>query len=205
MAGLTQLRNPATVGAMKPEPYKLRVKAGRYVRLVPPEDGVNPTRNEVVDACEAGGAMRLMGGREVKRGDIIVRRRGDDIQSAVVMTADDFHRQYIEAPERPAASSTLKHIICGASATEHAAAKTLFRLEPLLREPRCVERAWVDVQVGLTVLVNRARELQKLQGASKETSEATARMREALGWLRERPTISPIPVDEVAAAAKGKL
>lgn len=54
------------------------------------------------------------------------------------------------------------------------------------KDTRSVEEAWLDVEAGVQLLVARAMKLQTARGASRESSLATTKLREALMWLAQR-------------------
>lgn len=167
------------------------VKTGKYLNKTVP--------GPAVDASQANCDIKLLGGKQIRRGDVIVRRPGDDIQNALVMTVDDFMRQYVEVAPIPQCVAEPGR--WDASKGEAVTVSTTLVLGSYDRsDTRSIEKAWLEVEAATGLLVKRSLQLQTLNGASRESAQASLRLREAAFWLSQRKQIVPTTVAEIKAA-----
>lgn len=109
----------------------------------------------------------LLDGKPVKVGDVVCE---DEMGIKTVWSRSSFEADF--DPENPD--------------------RTVVHLEELRQYgDRAVEKAWVDVDIVLSVALERGLRLQAIRGARKETAECVKKLREALMWLRARP--GPLP------------
>lgn len=169
--------------------------------------------DEVVMAMVSELKMKLINGDPVNPGDFVIQ---DSRGERTAMRPADFWKKHTKAkdvvklnegpkpPTKIGASSALKNVVTGVSATEHAAivshALVLGTFDR--HDARSIEKAWLEVEAATTLLVKRSLQLQTLNGASRESAQASLRLREAAFWLSQRKQIVPTTVEEVKEALK---
>lgn len=155
---------------------------------------------ETVKAMAAGVPCKLIDGTPVRRGDFVVE---DAAGVRTVYTPSDFKQYYYIPPPVKHIESREKNAWekPGIVEPKEPAATTAFALGAFDRhDPKSIEKAWLEVEAAVQILAKRTLQLQPLNGASRESAQASLRLREAAFWLSQRKQIVPSTVEEIKAA-----